>query len=128
MQYLVCVIYENYKGVWDLLLVDIFCIIFRKVIPNAILCQLTKFQCHKFSCSRYQTKRVIKSLFRQLMTPNISRFIFDHLLKQWSTRKKAGKMEIQTRKLEYLENKKSFLDEITNIILQLFIGHHLVKL
>ena len=62
------------------------------------------------------------------MTPNILRFIFDHPLKQWSTGKKAGKMEMQTQKPEYLENKKSFLDEITNIILQLFIGHHLVKL
>ena len=54
---------------------------------------------HLISFSRYQTKQVIKLLFRPL--------------KQWLTGKKEGKMKIQ--KFEYLENEKSFLDEIKNI-------------
>ena len=36
--------------------------------------------------------------------------MFDQSLKQWLKGGKRGKMEIQ--KLEYLENKKHFLDEI----------------
>ena len=54
---------------------------------------------HLISFSRYQTKQVIKLLFRPL--------------KQWLTGKKEGKMKIQ--KFEYLDNEKSFLDEIKNI-------------
>ena len=38
------------------------------------------------------------------------RFIFDHPLRQWLTGKKEEETEIQ--KFEYLNNKKSFLDEI----------------
>ena len=66
-----------------------------------------------FSFSRYQTKYVIKLLFRQLMMPQTLKFIFNHPLKQWLTGKKEGKTEIQ--KFEYLENKKSFLDEAKSI-------------
>ena len=47
-----------------------------------------------------------------MMSQNL-RFIFDHPLKQWPTGKKEGKMGIQ--KSEYLENKKSFLDETKSI-------------
>ena len=54
---------------------------------------------HLISFSRYQTKQVIKLLFRPL--------------KQWLTGKKEGKMKMQ--KFEYLDNEKSFLDEIKNI-------------
>ena len=43
-----------------------------------------------FSISRYQTKRVIKFLFRQLMTSQTLRFILDQALKQWLTRTKRG--------------------------------------
>ena len=44
-----------------------------------------------FSFSRYQTKCVIKFLFRQLMTSETLRFIIDHPLKQCLTgRKKKG--------------------------------------
>ena len=46
------------------------------------------------------------------MTSQTSRFIFDQPLKQWLTERKKGKAEIQ--KIEYLENEKSFLDEIKN--------------
>ena len=38
------------------------------------------------------------------------RFILNQSLKQWLTGRKKGPMEIQ--KFEYLENEKSFLDEI----------------
>ena len=46
-------------------------------------------------------KCVIKFRFRQLMTSQTLRLIFDHL-KQWP----AGKTEIQG--FEYIENKKTF--------------------
>ena len=65
------------------------------------------------SLARYQTKRVIKFLFKQLMTSQILRFFLDQSLRQWLTGKKEEKTEIQ--KLEYLEYKKSFSDEIKNI-------------
>ena len=41
------------------------------------------------------------------------KIILDQPLKQWLTGRKEGKVEIQ--KLEYLENEKSFLDEIKSI-------------
>ena len=59
-----------------------------------------------FSFSGYQTKRAIEFLFRELMTSWTLRFIFDHV-------EKEGRTEIQ--KIEYLENKKSILDEIKSI-------------
>ena len=68
---------------------------------------------HLISFSRYQTKCVIKFLFRQLMTSKISRFFLDQTLRQWLTGKKEGKTKIQ--KFEYLDNEKSFLDEIKSI-------------
>ena len=42
--------------------------------------------------------------------PQTIKFMLDQHLKQWLTRRKRGKAEIQ--KFEYLENEKSFLDEI----------------
>ena len=47
------------------------------------------------------------------MTSQSMRFIFHQPLKQWLTGTKSGKAEIQ--KFEYLENEKSFLDEIKSI-------------
>ena len=41
-----------------------------------------------FSFSRYQTKCVIKFLFRQMMTSQSLRFIFHHSLKHWLTGRK----------------------------------------
>ena len=41
------------------------------------------------------------------------RFMLDQPVKQWLTGRKEGKTDIQ--KLEYLENEKSFLDEMKNI-------------
>ena len=43
-----------------------------------------------FSFSRYQIKRVINFLFRQLMTSQTLRFIFEQSLKQWLTERKKG--------------------------------------
>ena len=62
------------------------------------------------SFSQYEIKYDIKFLFRQLLT---SWTFLDHLLKQWLTGGKRGKMKIQ--KFEYLENGMSFLDVIRNI-------------
>ena len=39
---------------------------------------------------RYQTKYVIKFLFRQLMTSQTLRFIFHQPLKQWLAERKRG--------------------------------------
>ena len=58
-------------------------------------------------------QNVIQFLFRQFMMSQILRFIFNHPIKQWLTERKKGKMGIQ--KCEYLENEKSFLDEIKSI-------------
>ena len=66
-----------------------------------------------FSFPRYQTKCVIKFLFSQLMMSQTIRFMLDQPVKQWLTGRKEGKTDIQ--KLEYLENEKSFLDEMKNI-------------
>ena len=63
---------------------------------------------HLISFSRYQTKCLIKSLFRQVMTLQTLRFFLNKPLKQWLTGKKRRE-DIQ--KFKYLENKKSFLDE-----------------
>ena len=68
---------------------------------------------YHFSFLRYQTKCVIKFLFRQLMTSHTLRFIFDQPLKQWLTGRKRG--EDGNTKIEYLENEGSFLDEINSI-------------
>ena len=51
-------------------------------------------------------------LFRQLMISQTLRFIFDQPPKQWLTERKKGKTDKQ--KIAYLENEKSFLDEIKN--------------
>ena len=48
---------------------------------------------HLISFSRYQTKCVIKSLFRQVMTSRTLRFFLNQPLKQWLTGKKRGEDE-----------------------------------
>ena len=65
---------------------------------------------HLTSFSRYQTKCVIKFFFRQLITSQTFRFFLNQPLKQWLTGKKTG--EDEYTKSEYLENKKSYLDEL----------------
>ena len=65
------------------------------------------------SFSRYQAKFVIEFLFRQLMASWTLRFIYNHLEADGRQAEKEGRTEIQ--KIEYLENEKSFLDEIKSI-------------
>ena len=48
---------------------------------------------HLISFSRYQTKCVIKFLFRQLMMSQTIRFMLDQSLKQWLTGRKRGEDE-----------------------------------
>ena len=67
-----------------------------------------------FTFLRYQTKCVIKFLFKQLMTSQTLRFFLDQPLKQWLAGEKRG--EDENTKFEYLENEKSFLDEIKIIV------------
>ena len=68
---------------------------------------------HLISFSRYQAKRVIKFLFRQIMTSQTLRFFSNQPLKQWLTGKKEGDTKMQN--FEYLEKEKNFLGEIKNI-------------
>ena len=68
-----------------------------------------------FSSLRYQTKCVIKFLFRQLITSQTLRFIFDQPLKQWLTGTKRVKYKDGNTKFEYLENEKNFLVEVKSI-------------
>ena len=69
---------------------------------------------HFFSFSRYQTKCVIKFLFRQLMTSQTLRIIFNHPPKQWLTGRKGGKegntkMWLSPEQQEFFRwNKKAF--------------------
>ena len=74
---------------------------------------MTKFQYHTFIPSQDTKQNVIKFLFRQLMTSQTLRFTFDQPLKQWLTGRK--RWADRNTKSEYLQNKKSFLDEIKNI-------------
>ena len=48
---------------------------------------------HLISFSRYQTKCVIKSLFRQVMTSQTLRFLLNQPPKQWLVGKKRGEDE-----------------------------------
>ena len=66
-----------------------------------------------FSFSRYQTKCVIRSLFRQLMLSKTLGLVFDHPLSNVQDAEEEGKTEIQ--KCECLENEKSFLHENKSI-------------
>ena len=67
-----------------------------------------------FSFLRYQTKCVVKFLFRQLMMSQTLRIIFDQPLKQWLTGRKRGEdgniknWISQKRKELFIWNKKTF--------------------
>ena len=69
---------------------------------------------HLISFSRYETKCVIKFLFRQLMTSQVLRFFLDQALRQWLTGKKRvenenTKMWISRERKEFFRwNKKTF--------------------
>ena len=62
---------------------------------------------HLISSSRYQTKCVFKSLFRQVMTSQTLRFFLNQPLKQWMTGKKRGKDEYTKIRI-FLERKELF--------------------
>ena len=69
---------------------------------------------HLISFSRYETKCVIKFLFRELMTAKTLRFPLNQPLKQWLTGKKKAEWEITKiwisgeRKELFRWNKKHF--------------------
>ena len=92
MQWLFWVIYQKYKEVENWLLLYIHCMIFllkRSLSDTPYMDKVS--MSYLFSFSTYQTKCVIKLLFRQLMTSWTLRFFFDHPLKQWPTGRKRGK-------------------------------------
>ena len=70
---------------------------------------------HLISFARYQTKCVIKFLFKQLMASWTLRFSFNHPPKQWSTGRKRGEDRntniwiSQERKEFFRWNKKHFI-------------------
>ena len=63
MQWLFWVIYQNSKGVWDYVLVQIICMIFNKDVPYLILYLRTKFQCHTFFPSQDIKKNLLLSSY-----------------------------------------------------------------
>ena len=79
---------------------------FHKYVLYLILHQWTKFQCHTFF------QNVLLSSY--LNNWWCHRLIIDHPLNQWLTERKRTKIEIQM--FEYLENEKSFQDEIKSIL------------
>ena len=72
-----------------------------------------------FSFSRYQTKCVIKFLFRQLMTSQT-------LIIYRNGRQGEKERRTEIQKFEYLENEKRFSDEIKSVI-HSFSFFYLVK-
>ena len=82
------------------------------------------FNVTPFSFLRYQTKCVIKFLFRQLMTSQTLRFIFDQLLKQWLTGRK--RREDGNTKIWISRERTELLDEIKSIC-QFLKGYRLVR-
>ena len=79
---------------------------FHKSVPYLIICQLIKSY---LLCFLKDQTKCVKFLFRQVIMSQTLRFIFHHPFWQ---RKKEGRKEIQ--KFKYLENKKSFFDEINS--------------
>ena len=61
---------------------------------------------HLISFSRYQTKYVIKFLFRQLKTSETLRFFLDQPLKHWLTGRKRG--EDENKSLNISKMKRAF--------------------
>ena len=66
--------------------------------------------------SRYQTKCVIKLLFRQLMRLQTLRFLLDQPLKQWLTGKKRG--ESQNTKIWVSQEPKELFRWNKNIVFE----------
>ena len=80
---------------------------FHKNVPDLVLYQLTKFQCHTFFLPKKLNKMFYKFFFRQLMLSiNFKTYL-------QSTSVATGKMEIQ--KNGYLEKEMSFWGEIKGI-------------
>ena len=80
---------------------------------------------YRFSISRYQSKCVTKFLFRQLMTSQPLKFIFDHSLKRCTKRKKIGEGKV-TKNWISRERKELFRSK-KNLFSWLIKSYHLVK-
>ena len=79
------------KGGLGLAFGGIFCMIFpyKCFLFNTLSTGKVSIS-YLFSFRRYQTKCVIKFLFRQLMMSQTIRFMLDQPLKQWLTGRKRG--------------------------------------
>ena len=86
---------------------------FLKNVPYLILYQWTEFQCHTLFLSPDIKQNMLLSSYLDNWWRHKLRFFLNKPLKQCLRGKKEEKTKIQ--KFEYLENKKSFLDEIKNI-------------
>ena len=87
---------------------------FHKIVPYLILLQWTKFQCHTLFLSQDMKQNMLLSSYLYSWWRH-KRSDFSWI-NRWSNgwqEEKEWKTKIQ--KLEYLENEKSFLDEIKNI-------------
>ena len=82
---------------------------FHKNVPCLILYQWTKFHCDTFFPFQDIKQNVFLSSYLDCWWCHI-RFILDQALKEWLTGRKEGEDGIQ--KFKYLQNEKSFLDEM----------------
>ena len=84
---------------------------FRKNVPYLILYQWRKFQCHTLFLSQDIKQNVLLSSYLDSWWRHkLQDFSWINLSSNGWQRKKEGETNIQ--KFEYLENEKSFLDEI----------------
>ena len=87
---------------------------FDNGVPYLILFLWAKFKCHTFLPSQDIKQNVLLSSYLdKWWHQTLIRFIFNHPLNQWLTEGKRG--EDGNKKFEYLENQKSFFNEIKSI-------------
>ena len=91
MQWLFWVVYDNKKGIWDQLLMQISCMIFplKYFLFNA-LSIIKDSMPYLFSFLRYQIKCVIKFLFRQLMVLSTFEIYLGSSSRAMADREKKG--------------------------------------
>ena len=101
------------KGSWTNFWCTFSAWFFRKHVPYLIFYQWTKFQCHALFLSQDIKQNVLLSYLDSWWRHKLKDFCWINLKSNCWKGKKERKTKIQ--KFEYLENKKSFLDEIKNI-------------
>ena len=119
-------IYQSLKRVWEQPLVHIFCMILQKKCSLFDTLSMVKVSMlYPFSFVRYQTKCIIKFLFRQLIASQNLRFIFHQPLKQWLAGRKRG--QDRNSKISMSQERKEFFRRNKKRFSQFLKGFHLVR-